>query len=281
MIISASRRTDIPAFYTEWLMQRLREQECIVVNPFNKNQKTIISLHPDNVDAIVFWTKNAAPIIKHLPEIEQIGHRFYFQYTVTGYDQLFEPTVPLLSQRILTFRQLAEAIGPEKVIWRYDPIVLSNVTDESYHLEKFSYILGQLRDFCCRIVISIVDDYRKARINFKRLADKGVKIRLIKEKTEVAELITGLFHKAQVAGLPIFSCAEPFDLSCYGVRAGKCIDDDLLIKLFNICVEEGKDRNQREACGCIKSKDIGQYDTCLHGCAYCYAVTPAKSKTGL
>ena len=278
MIISASRRTDIPAFYAEWFMQRLYEQQCIVVNPFNRKQKTTVSLHPADVDAIVFWTKNAEPLIKYLPEIERIGYRFYFQYTVTSYDELFEPKVPPLHQRIITFRNLAAAIGPERVVWRYDPIILSNLTDESFHSERFTYILGELKDYCCRVVISFVDDYRKAAINFRRLADKGINVRLIKKKEEAAGLVTSMARAARAAGVPIYSCAEPFDWSCYGVGAGKCIDDDLLFRLFNISVKFGKDKNQREACGCIKSKDIGQYETCQHGCAYCYAVTPGRVK---
>ncbi len=273
MIVSVSRRKDIPAFYTEWFMRRIREQYCTVVNPFNRKQVSRVSLSPCDVDAFVFWTKNALPLLPWLKELDDRGYRYYFQYTINGYDQVFEPNVPPLEQRIETFLALAERIGAEKVIWRYDPIILSNRTDPSYHQEQFSYILERLHSVIPRVVISIVDDYRKASINFRRLLAQGIKIKMVETSEQVQNLCLFMSQQVQSWQIPIYSCAEILDLSSFGILPGKCIDANLLRNLFGIRMTETKDKSQRKECGCVKSKDIGFYDTCLHGCAYCYAGT--------
>ena len=281
MIISVSRRTDIPAFYTEWFLKRMDEQYCTMVNPFNRNQVSYISLKPQDVDAMVFWTKNARPLMPHLDSLTQRGYNYYFQYTVNGYGALLEPHVPPLDDCIETFRELSRMLGPEKVIWRYDPIILSNKTDIAYHKEKFSYILDRLQQATKRVVISIVDDYRKATINFKRLLQENVKVSLIKDAGEVGDLVRHIADTSSAAGLEVFSCAETFDLMPYGVKAGKCIDDALIEKLFGVAAGFDKDKSQREECGCVVSKDIGHYDTCLHGCSYCYAGTLNSGRANL
>ena len=273
MIISVSRRTDIPAFFTEWFLHRIDEQFCTMVNPFNRNQVSYISLKPQDVDAMVFWTKNARPLMPHLERLKKLGYHFYFQYTVNGYGALLEPGVPDLDACIETFRELSSMIGPEKVIWRYDPIILSNMTDVGYHKARFTYVLDRLHQYTQRIVISIVDDYRKAKINFKRLRQDNIEIHLVKDVSEVGDLVRFISDAARKYDLEVFSCAETFDLHNYGVKAGKCIDNELIEKLFGIKANANKDKAQREECGCVVSKDIGQYDTCLHGCSYCYAGT--------
>ena len=271
MIISASRRTDIPAFYTDWFLRRIEEQCCSVANPFNPRQVARVSLAPADVDAIVFWTKDARPLIAHLDQLNRLGYRYYFQYTVNGYGELFEPHVPPLYDCIDAFCELAAKIGPDKVIWRYDPIVVSNKTDVNYHKERFAGILDKLRSSTRRVVVSFVDDYRKAASQFRQLAHEGVEVRLTPRPDEVAELAGFIGQYAAVHGIETFSCAETFDLQPFGIKRGKCIDDTLLEKLFGIRVSPAKDRSQRPECGCVVAKDIGVYGTCRHGCRYCYA----------
>lgn len=272
MIISASRRTDIPAFFAEWFMNRIREGYCTTVNPFNRNQVTRVSLAPNDVDVIVFWTKNVAPLLPHLDELNSRGYRYYFQYTVNGYPSLIEPHVPDLMQQVQCFEALAQKCGPGKVVWRYDPILLSNVTNNEYHLRRFAEVAAALRGLTERVVVSVVDEYRKAAYNFKKLKEQGVEV----EVPELGKLSVVLSHvslEATAQGMEIFSCAENLDLRPFDIKPGKCIDGDYIQKVFGISVAGTKDKNQRQECGCIVSKDIGAYDTCLHGCSYCYAGT--------
>ena len=273
MIISASRRTDIPAFYSEWFMRRIHQQYCLCVNPFNRHQVTQVSLQPEDVDALVFWTKNAEPLLSRLPELDARGYRYYFQYTLNGYGELFEPNLPELERCIETFLQLSERIGAERVIWRYDPVILSSRTDVSYHQKRFGYILERLQAATRRIVVSIVDDYRKASHNFKRLQVQGLTIQADYRAEQLASLCTFMSEQSGRHNIPVYSCAESFDLTPFDILPGKCVDGELIARLFNVQVKAGKDRSQRRECGCLQSKDIGFYDTCLHGCAYCYAGT--------
>lgn len=273
MIVSVSRRTDIPAFYTDWFMQRIHEQYCTTVNPFNRKQVSKVSLRPEEVDALVFWTKNAKPILPWLHELDESGYRYYFHYTINGYPQAFEPHVPDLEESIDTFLTLADRIGPKKVIWRYDPIIFSNQTDFPYHRERFAYILERLHSGTRRIVISIVDEYRGSSINFQRMRSQGIEVQTVPDVSSLARLCTGMSLQAGALRIPVYSCAEKLDLTSFGILPGKCIDGELIHELFGIRTTAEKDKSQRRECGCIKSKDIGFYDTCLHGCTYCYAGT--------
>ncbi|MBP2641117.1 MAG: hypothetical protein H6Q66_2068 [Firmicutes bacterium] len=273
MIISASRRTDIPAFFSEWFMNRIRAGYCTAVNPFNRKQVSYISLKPEDVDIIVFWTKNPKPLMPHLNELNDRGFKFYFQYTLTGYDRWFEPNLPNWERSCETFQKLSEALPSGLVVWRYDPIIISNRTDEAYHLKRYAEIAATLKGYTERNIISLVDDYRKASAHFKRLKEQGIYVENIVDAAAIGFLIKNIAEIARENSMEIFSCAEPFDLMDCGVQHGKCIDDDYIQKHFGIVINEKKDNTQRIECGCIKSKDIGHYDTCQHGCAYCYAGT--------
>ena len=280
MIISASRRTDIPAFYTDWFLRRIEEKYCTVANPFNPRQISRVSLVPADVDAIVFWTKNARPLFPYLDHLTRRGYRYYFQYTVNGYGEVFEPYVPPLEDCIDTLCELAARIGPEKVIWRYDPIVISNNTDVEYHKERFARILDKLRSSTRRVVVSFVDDYRKAASQFRQLAREGVAVRLTPAQAELSELAGFIARSAAACGVEALSCAETLGLQPFGIKRGKCIDDALLEKLFGIRVSPDKDRSQRPECGCVVAKDIGVYGTCRHGCRYCYAGSLKPGRSG-
>lgn len=273
IIISASRRTDLPAFYSEWFINRIRAGYCTAVNPFNRRQVARVSLRTEDVDVIVFWTKNPEPLIKHLEELDNRGFLYYFQYTLTGYPRALEPHVPELKKGISTFKILADLIGPEKVIWRYDPIIISNRTGSDYHKKQIDHIARELEGFTHRLVISVVDEYRKARVNFDRLEKQSVNIARQISENQVRDIVEFTVDRAKCSKMEAFSCAEVLDLKPFGLMPGKCIDDSYIERVFGINVASEKDKSQRLACGCVRSKDIGAYDTCLHGCLYCYAGT--------
>jgi len=270
MIISASRRTDIPAFYAEWFMNRIREEYLLVRNPFNAKQVRRVSLSPGNVEAIVFWTRNPEKLIPHLDELNDRGHRYYFQYTITGFPRSMERSVPRPQAAIETFSRLSEMIGPDKVIWRFDPILISSLVDIAEHERLFGKIASALRGKTKRVVISFADMYSKVNRNLAKIPNISTRD-LVLEHEEALGLARNLVSIANANDLEVQSCSEEIDLARSGVAHGKCIDDELISRLFNISFKSRKDKGQREACGCIESVDIGQYNSCLHGCAYCYA----------
>lgn len=273
MIISASRRTDIPAFYSEWFMNRVKAGYCAVPNPFNRNQVSYVSLDPKDVDVIVFWTRNPKPLFPHLDTLTELGFRYYFQYTVMNNPREIDPKSPPVESAIRTFQKLSEKLGPEKVIWRYDPMVFSETTGAQFHREAFESIAHSLQGYTQRVVVSIVDDYRKARKRMRELAAQGINIVPYdgQSSDRFDSLMRTISAIAGDSGMEIVSCAEDFDLRQYNISPGKCIDDELIMRVFNLDVVHKKDKAQREACGCVTSKDIGMYDSCLFGCQYCYA----------
>lgn len=273
MIISASRRTDIPAFYAEWFMNRIREGYLFVQNPFNAHQFKRVDLSLPNVDVIVFWTKNPEPIIKHLDELTKRRYRYYFQFTLTAYPKVIEPDVPSVAERLRSFKRLSEKIGRDKVIWRFDPITFSDVTPEQRVIDDFGRLAKELHGSATRVVISFVDLYKTVQRNLQKLQKKeGLQFydadRTMKQVQDVAATLAEV---ARAHSMEIVSCAEKLDLSPVGIEHGKCIDDSLIRRLFGIAVTGRKDPNQREECQCVESQDIGQYNTCTHGCVYCYA----------
>ncbi|MFQ3610209.1 MAG: DUF1848 domain-containing protein [Fimbriimonadales bacterium] len=279
MVISVSRKTDIPAFYADWFINRVREGYCTVPNPFNPKQVARISLEPKDVVAFVFWTRNPRPLMRYLKELDERGYRYYFQYTILGYPREIDPKSPSLEVSLETFKELSEHVGNLRVIWRYDPIVFSSITEPEYHVERHARIAEQLRGYCERNVISIVDDYRKTAKRIENLERQDIKFYKWNQDLH-GEVIRKIADTAKRNGMEIFSCAEDIDLTPYGVKKGKCVDDDLISKLWGSVIprklEYRKDRGQREVCGCTESRDIGMYDSCLFGCVYCYATSCFK-----
>lgn len=274
MIISASRRTDIPALYADWFINRVRAGVCTVPNPFNPGQVTQVSLRPEDVDVIVFWTRFPRPLLPYLNELDGRGYRYYVQVTVLDYPHLLHPRVPPFDAVGRACRELAARIGPERVIWRYDPIMLSSLTDAAYHRRAFERVAGALCVATRRCVVSLADPYRKTARRLQMLAAQGVALYDTEAATEAMEmLMPDLVSIATGHGIEMVSCAETVDLQRFGVRPGKCIDDDLIRRLFGIAVDGRKDPAQRAACGCVVSKDIGMYDSCTFGCVYCYATS--------
>jgi hypothetical protein len=275
LIISASRRTDIPAFYSRWFINRIRAGYCTVPNPFNPQQVSTISLAPQDVEVIVFWTRHARPLLPFLGELDRSGYRYYFQYTLMDNPRLLDPRTPSLDVALDTFYRLADCVGPERVIWRYDPIVFSQATGASFHCERFAHIAGALRGRTRRVVISVMDLYRKTERRLRQLADQGLEVASYSGRPSARfdGLMGDLVQAACQNGMEITSCAEEIDLRPYGIRPGKCIDDEYIRRVFGLAVGARKDPTQREACGCVVSRDIGMYDSCLFGCRYCYATS--------
>lgn len=272
MIISASRRSDIPRFHHEWFMERIRAGFCEYANPVDPWRRVRVSLRPEDVDVIVFWSKDPAPLLPHIRELGERGYRYYFHFTVNGYPPFLEPGVRPLPQITVTFARLADAVSPERVIWRYDPIILSDATDVDYHRKQFEWLAGQLRGYTRRVTVSLFHDYRRAGAALRRAAGRAsVSLHLGCPEVVVDALLRDLAGIARAAGLDVRSCGLSRDLTFLGVRPGKCIDDELIASVFGIRVKGRKDPGQRPTCRCVESRDIGTYGTCLHGCTYCYA----------
>ena len=276
MIISASRRTDIPAFYTEWFINRIREGFLYTRNPFNAHQIKKVSLLRPDVEAIVFWTRNPEKLIPYLDELDEKKYNYYFQYTITGYPRKIEKSVPNPTRSLDTFIQLSDKIGHGKVIWRYDPILLSNYVGIEEHKRLFSKIAQSLEGKTKRVVVSFADLYKKTERNLKSV-DGLVYDDILSNNNAILDLSEFMVKTAQQHGMIIKSCAEEIDLLSVGIEHGKCIDEEILKSEFELSLSPKKDKGQRDACGCIKSIDIGEYNTCLHGCSYCYATFNEKT----
>lgn len=270
MIISASRKTDIPAYFSEWFINRIREGYVITRNPNPASRQLYrINLSPDIVDCIVFWTKNPAPMIDRLDELSD--YQYYFQFTLTGYDKDIERNLPPKEELIETFQKLSEKIGKKRVIWRYDPILLSNKYDMCYHLDALGKIATALKGYTEKCVFSFIDPYAAI---WPALSSLKISIPNEEEMYNLARTVRMVTHSCDMTAA---TCAEKFDLNSLGIKHNCCIDKDLIECLTGYPVKNTKknlkDKGQREICGCMASRDIGAYNTCRNGCIYCYANT--------
>lgn len=270
MILSVSRRTDIPNYYAEWFINRLREGYLYVRNPMNAHQISKIALSPELVDCIVFWTKNPEGMMSYLDELQV--YPFYFQFTLTGYGHDIERNIPDKKKVIIPrFQELSQKIGKERVIWRYDPILFTGRYTKNYHLQAFQQIAESLCGYTTKCVISFVDIYQK---NKKFLSEAEVQMPSEPELLKFA----GQLHKiAEDCGMEMASCSEKTDLSSCGIAHNCCIDRRLIEQITGNHFEVGKDGNQRKECGCVESIEVGSYNTCANGCRYCYATYDASS----
>lgn len=264
MIISASRRTDIPTYYSEWFFNRLKEEYVLVRNPMNMQQVGKINLSPDVVDGIVFWTKNPVPMLSRLSELDQ--YNYYFQFTLTSYDKEAEPNIPSKNNIIIpAFQKLSKTIGREKVIWRYDPIIFSDKYTMEYHCKYFKVLAERLGDYTEKCTVSFLDLYRNTTRNIQPL-------NIQQETTEQRfEIMSRFSETAEKYGFYIDTCCESMELEKLGISHAHCIDRERFERIGNYKLKLEKDKNQRLQCGCIASIDIGAYSTCKNGCLYCYA----------
>lgn len=298
-VISASRATDLPAFHAHGFMEALRRGYCVWTNPFNSKQRQYVSFA--RVKAIVFWSKNPEPLLKYLPEIDSMRIKYYFQYTLNDYKaEGFEPCVPSLKQRMLTFMELSRRLGKNSVIWRFDPLLLTGTLSVDLLIRKIKNIGDILHPYTSKLVFSFADigKYRKVERSLKR-AQIHYKEWQQPDMAEAAEKIAVL---CQGWGITPATCGEQNTFNHLGIQKNKCVDDQLLLSITNnapellrlygrtkdpqqIFFDEGfksdtpslKDSGQREECGCVRSKDIGMYNTCSHFCVYCYANTPPEA----
>jgi hypothetical protein len=271
MIISASRRTDIPAFYSRWLLNRLRAGFCIVPNPFDARQASRIRLAPEDVDVVVFWTRNPRPLFRYLDELDSRGYRYYFQYTLMDNPREIDEHNPPAAAALDTFRRLSERLGPGRLVWRYDPIVLSNATPPDFHRRTYERLARALSGYTLLSVISLLDVYGKIRKRLAGLASQGLQLTPLQPGADplrvapsglpegeaapgwLASLLGDLACIATANGMEITSCAEELDMRPYSIRPGKCIDDRLIERVFGLQVGHAKDPGQRKACGCVQS----------------------------
>lgn len=294
VIVSASRSTDIPAFYADWFVERWKAGYVKWKNPFNN---TALYVSFKDTRAVVFWSKNPKPMFKHIDFLDNYVKNYYFQFTLNDYDKEgFEAKIPRLETRINTFIELAKKIGKERVVWRFDPLILTKEINVQELLTRLENIGNQIHLYTNKLVFSFADIsiYKKVESNLKK---ENIEYKEF-DPASMIEFAEGLKKLNEKWNIELATCAEKFDLKKYGIIHNKCVDDDLLIELFNqdkqlmnfLGVESNeptlfepsesitktkklKDNGQREACGCIMSKDIGEYNTCPHECVYCYANT--------
>jgi len=269
MIISVSRRTDIPRYYAGWFIQRIRAGYCLVPNPYNSRQIARIDLRPEAVTALVFWTRDPGPLLPYLDELDARGYRYYFLCTLTGYPQTLERQSLRVPQAIETFIRLSRRIGAGRVIWRYDPIFITDELTPSYHQQNFSNLASALQGTTRKVVISLLSEYRKTLANLARQRIKYAGDP--RRHPQIQALVKRLVDIALENGMRTSACSEPLDLSATGIERARCIDNRLLADEFGIDLPYRKDPSQRNECTCMVSRDIGVNNTCPAGCLYCYA----------
>lgn len=283
VIVSASRATDIPAFYSDWFFDRLHRGYVRWRNPFN-GKDSYVSF--ENTRFIVFWSKNPEPLIPHLPKLRERGIGCYIQFTLNDYwREGIEPNVPALPVRIDAFKQLVDTLGKGATVWRFDPLILTDNISEEHLLEKIANIAGQLKGYTEKLVFSFadIDSYKKVGRNLNNV---GINYREWDNESMLnfAEKLSWLNASW---GFNLATCSEPISLEQYGIEHNRCVDPELIARLTphdavlqNFLFNARTDNGQRRHCGCILSKDIGAYNTCPHGCAYCYAnATPLSALT--
>ena len=308
VIISASRSTDIPAFYAKWFFNRLAKGYCTWYNPFNQ-QKMYISFR--NCRVVVFWTKNPQPILPYLHELDKRNIHYYFQVTLNDYvKEKFEPNVPPVDERVVVFKKLSDTIGKEKVIWRFDPLIITPTIGPQELLTRIWNIGNKLKGYTDKLVFSFVDvkAYRKVQSNLIKetmLFTKDDVDNAEANHAQRIEIVEGLKRIREAWhnegwNITMATCAEDIDLEMYGIEHNRCIDGELMKRIYADDeelvyylhtlkwperdmfgqlpplpdkVKNVKDSGQRKICGCMVSKDIGMYNTCRHFCVYCYANT--------
>lgn len=259
MIISASRRTDIPSLHTKWFLNRLKEEYVITQNPISKNNFYKIPLNKNIVDIIVFWSKN--PNIDFLKEVRDLGYEFYLHFTITPYDKNIEKNIADKNLLIKIFQTISKLFGKEKIIWRYDPIILNDDFDANYHINNFKNFADSLNGYTDECIFSFVQIYSKIKNNIKNINDDD-KLLLIKNIKEISEK----------NNIKLKSCSQDFDnITNIRIEKSACIDKERIQKILGYSIKEKKDKSQRKLCNCIESIDIGMYNTCTNGCIYCYA----------
>lgn len=267
-IISASRRTDIPSFFANWFIERIKAGWVEVVNPFNFSQRRRISLLPDDIIAVMFWTRDARPLVPYLKIIDEMGINYLFLWTLNNYPEILEPVGPKGREAIECAQKLSELVGKEKIRWRYDPVVISEATPVEWHKENFSMLARSLAKFVDSVIVSVMTPYNTV---IRRMRRAGINFKNPLNNEEAEQLFSFISEESRRSGLRIQSCCLGGRLMKYGIVSGPCIDSLWIEKVFGKKVDLPKDPGQRPECLCARSIDIGTYNTCKRRCIYCYA----------
>jgi hypothetical protein len=262
MILSVSRRTDIPRFYFDWFLGRLAEKTVLVRNPMNFHQVSEIELSPEVVDCIVFWSKDPAPMLERLAELEP--YTYYIQFTINPYGRELEQNLPLKEVLVDTFHRLSDAIGPRRMVWRYSPVLLNDTYTERWHLDAFEALAAKLKGHTDQCTLSFIDIYKKIK---PKTTAHGIFTIADSVKFRMAQSFLKIAAHYQ---LSLRICGDTA-LHAAGFPVAKCIDGKRIAAIANKHFDLKKDRNQPPDCRCVSSIDIGAYNTCLNGCLYCYA----------
>ena len=268
-IISASRRTDIPAFYGEWLMNRIAEGFAGYVNPFN-NKKYIVSFKKEDVAAVVLWSKNFIPFQDNLLYLKEKGYTLFFNYTITSLPDIFEPGAPSSDETVESLKFLSSRFSPDHINWRYDPVLVSDITEHDYHLDRFEKLCRSLSGHVNRCYISFPTPYGKVErslADFKTKTGITIHSPYIEEKISMGKSLSSVAYRYNIK---IYSCCGDY-LTGDTIGKGHCIDGQILSSLSTADLLPLKVKPTRKECGCTESTDIGIYDSCPHGCVYCYA----------
>lgn len=261
MIINTGCRTDIPAYFSEWFFKRIKEGYVYVRNPYYQNQVTKYKLTPDVVDCLAFCTKNPAPMLPRIHELDTFG-QFWF-VTINSYGKEIEPNVPSKEKVMEDFKKLSKIIGVEKIGWRYDPIFITGKYTIKNHIENFDIIASELAGYTHECVISFIDLYEKTKRNFP-----GIKEVSKEERGEIAKEFVRIGKKYNIH---IKTCVEGQELSKYGVNCSGCMTKPIIERAIGNSLKVPKRKSTRDGCNCLLGNDVGVYNTCGHGCVYCYA----------
>lgn len=269
MIISASYKTDIPTFYGDWFVNRLATGYCKVVNAYN-GRVSRISLRREDVDGFVFWTKNLGPFLAHLSNVHDRGFPFIVQYTINGYPRALETNVTDAPRAVEHVRHVAQKYGRRAVVWRYDTILFSSLTDTNFHLANFERLAQQLAGYVDEVVISFAHLYQKTTRNVNAAAREHAFDWWDPPADEKRALVAKLVQCADAHRIRLTVCSQA-DYMVPGAGEARCIDAERFESLIGRPLRV-RIKGNRKGCGCYESRDIGEYDTCPHGCIYCYAV---------
>ena len=265
LIISASRRCDIPKYGKKWFLDNMKQGHVNVTNPFNRNQVKKVSLHNEDVDLFVFWTKDGSDFTEVLDFLESKNMKFLIQYTINGYPSNIEPFTSDTHKIIRNFNDINSRY-PGSVLWRYDPVILTDRFDLKYHTEKFTYIFENIKHSTTRCYTSFFDEYRK---NKKFIAAHNVNT---DDFSKYEEVLAEFDNIVDGSAVKLIVCSEPINYISYkNVIKGACIDKDYINDILGLNIQGKRDSGQRKDCYCVKSTDIGAYNQCKTGCKYCYA----------
>ena len=266
MILNTGLRTDIPGFFSEWFYNRIDEGFVYVRNPYAKNQIYSYRLDPELIDCIIFCTKNPKPMFENLEKIDKFNQ--YWHITITPYEKEIEPNVPPMNDVLESFKYLSKKLGKENVTLRYDPIFINEKYTLEKHIESFEYIANSLSDYTTEAIISFIDLYEKTKRNFPKAREvtKDERLKLGKEFAQIGKK----------NNITIKTCVEGTELDKFGIDSSGCMTKEVIERAINKNLNIPKQKARNGECYCLLNNDIGEYNTCAHGCLYCYANSNKK-----